>query len=117
METRSIEDIKADMRIGLKHLRYAIAQAAKEGQPGMAVVANKPDGGGRIITTFDTELVDDLAILLDMPAQTEEDNREVATVALGQRIKASGMTLRVTPLVSDAGAGARTDTAEGVFDE
>jgi hypothetical protein len=62
------------MLIVIPYFRDAVAKAKETGVPKLAVTANKPDGSGEIIMSFDCEeFFADLALIVDAPVQTEED--------------------------------------------
>lgn len=73
---KSAEDIKADLMIAIKHIRFAIEEAAKNGQPRLGILSVHDDGGGTIECKMDCEFIEDVARLIDAPALSEDDREE-----------------------------------------
>jgi hypothetical protein len=69
------EEAKSRMLSVLPYIRYAVEQAKKEGDPKLGILAVEPGGAGQVIARFGVEFLEDVALLLDAPPQTEEDNR------------------------------------------
>lgn len=73
--SKTIEQIKQDLLIALPHFRYAVDQAKKEGTVKLGILTNRPDGTGRVVTSFECdEFFDDIATLIGAPPQTAKDN-------------------------------------------
>ena len=65
----------------IPYFRVAIADAAKKGKVELGILATLPDGSGNIEVRFAAEeFFNDLALLVDAPPQTEEDNTNVLAV-------------------------------------
>lgn len=76
---RTVEEAKKDLTSLLPFLRYAVEQAAKEGEVGLGILSTKPDGNGRITARLNAPgFVEDLALLLDAGPFTDEQRREAA---------------------------------------
>ena len=73
-------DPKSKLLEFIPPLRHAFADAKREGEPQLAVVASKPDGSGRVIARFNgDEFLTDLCGLLGVPtANSEEEELNAA---------------------------------------
>src|SRR5271154_1840659 len=77
------ETAKAKMLVAIPYMRHAIAKAAKDGRAYVGILSVNPEGGGRVVAQFDApEFFDELALLLDAPPQTYEDDLDAEAVAL-----------------------------------
>lgn len=82
------EEIREKLLAALPHLRYAMKEAAQKGRPQVGILAATEDGGGQVVARFEApEFFDDLAVLIDAPPQTEEDDMEARAVKLVQGIR------------------------------
>lgn len=101
IEPEQIESAKQNLRDALKHFRYAIELAAKEGTPKLSINAEKADGSGRRIISFECEnFFADLALVCDAGPMTQEDRTDAMVMEFAQMLDNAGATLRVTPLSS-----------------
>lgn len=83
--SKSMEDIKLDLIEMVKHMRYAVAEAKKEGSVQFGVIAKHIGGGGRVVSTFDCEeFVKDLAVFVGAPPETEADKTKVSAIQFSQ---------------------------------
>jgi hypothetical protein len=65
----------------LPHLRYSVAQAAKEGTAKLGILSEDEFGGGKIVSQFRAEeFLNDLAELLEAPPQNAEDDNSAAAL-------------------------------------
>jgi hypothetical protein len=63
----------------IKHLRYAVAEAAKGGKVQLGILSVKPDGSGNVVARMEVkEFVDDLAKALGAPEYTQADELDAA---------------------------------------
>lgn len=60
--------------LALPYLRCAVAEAKLTGQCRLGILANYPDGSGKVTASFDADFIDEIAALIDAPPQTEADN-------------------------------------------
>jgi hypothetical protein len=82
------EEIREKFLTALPHFRFAMKEASRKGKAKIGVLSITEDGGGKVIASFEAEeFFDDLAILLDAPPQTKEDDLEAAAVKLVQSVK------------------------------
>ena len=80
------DEAKANILTILPYIRYAVSEAKKNGTPKLGILCEFPDGRGKIEASFDVEFLNDLAILVDAPAQTEEDNLTAAARQISDMI-------------------------------
>ena len=75
-----------NLSTALPYFRKAVKDAAAEGNVKLGILASQPDGSGRIVVSFDCEdFFKDLEIVLNMPPQTEEQDRQADARAFLQR--------------------------------
>lgn len=56
-----------------------MAQAKEEGKAKVGILAVQPNGSGQVKASFEADsFFDDLALVLDAPPQSEEDDTEAA---------------------------------------
>lgn len=80
------EEAIKKMLTALPYMRHAMAEAAKNGSPHIGILSVKPDGSGRVEAKFEApEFFKDLAVILDAPAQTEEDNLNAGALSILDR--------------------------------
>jgi hypothetical protein len=66
----------------MAHLRHAGERAKEEGELHLGILAIKPGGGGRVVVQVAaSEFMDDLALALDAPPDTEEEKLDAQAVA------------------------------------
>jgi len=71
------------MLIALPYMRHAVKDAAGTGKVHIGILSVKEDGSGRVVAKFEApEFFEDLALILDAPKQTEEDDLRASAVAL-----------------------------------
>lgn len=63
-----------DLRVALPYLRYAVQEANKNGSAKLGVLCEQADGGGKVECKFDASILDAVALVIDLPAQTEKDD-------------------------------------------
>lgn len=73
---KSIDEAKADLLLALKHIRFAIEQAAKKGTPKLGILSVHDDGSGKIECKMDCTFIEDVALMLGAPDLSEGDRRE-----------------------------------------
>lgn len=90
--SKTKDAIIEDLRAALPFFRLAISTAKESGKAvKMGILAVNPDGSGDIEAMFDCdEFFDDLAVLVDLPAETEED---VMQYAAARFMAKHGLTL------------------------
>jgi len=82
------EAARERMLKALPHMRFAVKEAAEQGEVHLGILAMKPDRSGKITATFQaTEFFEDLALLIDAPPQTKEDDMDAAAARLVQQIR------------------------------
>ena len=79
-----MNEAKADATVRLleiiPHLRFAIQDANLTGMAKLGVISVKPDQTGRIVAQFEADFIEDLALVLDVPPQSDEDNADAAAL-------------------------------------
>lgn len=84
--SKTKEEARECLLQGLPHFRYSANEAKKVGEMKLAIVAYDNKGGGRIVSSFAAdEFFDDLALVLDAPAQNADDDMEAKAVELMQK--------------------------------
>ena len=79
------------LRDALPYFRKAVADAKKQGNVQLGVMATNPDGSGQVLMRFDSEdFFEDLALVLDLGPQTEEDDRKASALAFLQNHNIAG---------------------------
>jgi hypothetical protein len=79
---KTVEEARATLQSALKHFRFAVADAAKEGTPLLAVVAEHHDGGGKLVMKFNCgEFFEDLALVIGASDDTDEEKLEANAAA------------------------------------
>lgn len=73
------------LRGALPYFRKAVVDAKKQGNVQLGVMATNPDGSGQVLMRFDSEdFFDDLALVLGVGPQTEEDDTKASALAFLQ---------------------------------
>lgn len=73
---KTIDQAKADLLTVLRHLRFAVEEAQKNGAVKLGILSVRSDGGGKIECRFDSDFLDDLALVIDAQPMTEQDRMD-----------------------------------------
>lgn len=68
------ETAAKDLRVALPYLRFAIKKASENGTAKLGILCEKEDGSGKVECKFDTSILDAVALVIDLPPQTDEDD-------------------------------------------
>jgi len=79
-----MSDHKTKLLAFVPNLRHAFAEARREGEPKLGVLAVDPSGGGRVIARFDgAEFLASLCAVLGVPVEnTNEEEMNAAADAI-----------------------------------
>lgn len=85
---KTIEEATEALKNALPYLRYAVEQAREDGGIAkLAVASENPDGSGKLIAKFECdEFFEDIATVIGLGPQTEEQTNDAKAVELLQRI-------------------------------
>lgn len=88
--TRTIEEAKKSLQIVLPYFRKAVADANKNGVVKLGILCEHPDGTGNVEMRFDcAEFFADLALVLDVPPQSADDDMNATAL---QFLQSHGLT-------------------------
>lgn len=73
---RTTDEAKADLLVALKHIRFAIEQARKTGDPHLGILSVREDGGGKVECKMDCAFIEDVALLIGAEPLSERDRLE-----------------------------------------
>ena len=80
------EEAKERLRGVMRHFRLAVADAKKIGEPKLSINGEQPDGSGQRIMSFNAEeFFADLAIVIDAPPDTVEDEMDAKARSFMQK--------------------------------
>jgi hypothetical protein len=80
--TGETTDLRTKLLEFVPHLRHAFEEARREGIPKLAVIASRPDGGGKVVAQFDGDgFLSDICGLLGVPASNSKEQRIEASAA------------------------------------
>lgn len=83
-----MDEAKTRLLAALPHLRFAMAEAAKNGRAQVGILCLKPDRTGQIVAQFDApDFFNDLAEVLGAPPQSEDDNIEAVAERIAQGVR------------------------------
>jgi hypothetical protein len=83
---KTAEEARANLLNVLPHIRHAIDVAKAKGTAKLGILCEFPDGGGKVEARFEIEFLEDLAVAIGAPEQTEEDNQTAAARRLSDMI-------------------------------
>lgn len=70
---RTVDEAREALLAVLPYMRYAITMANSEGTAKLGILCEFPDGGGKVEARFEADFLEDLALVIGAPDQTEED--------------------------------------------
>lgn len=71
--TKTVDEAKADLLTVIPYIRHAIALANSKGTARLGILCQFPDGSGKIEARFDAYFMENVALVIGAPDQTEED--------------------------------------------
>lgn len=71
---KSIKEARSDLLSVIPYIRYAINEAKENGKPILGIFCEFNYDAGKIVARFDTDFIEDIALIISAPKQTDEDN-------------------------------------------
>jgi hypothetical protein len=84
--SKTIEEARESLLNAIPYFRHAIEEARKNGIVKLGILAEKPDGSGKLEMKFECEeFFADIALVIGAPEQTDQDRWSAMGLAFRQK--------------------------------